>query len=288
MSTCYLNGEFVPLAAARVSVLDRGFIFGDGVYEVIPVFGGRPFRLAEHFARLAQSLGAIGINNPLNPAEWVALVRDLVARNAIADASVYLQITRGVAPRNHAAPADCRPTVFAMVQPTLHASVPDTADAILVEDQRWGRCDIKATSLLANVLARTAATAAGAHEAILIRDGYLTEGAASNVFIVSGGVIKTPPHSHHILPGITRDAVVEALAGSSDAVHEVAVTRSELLTADEVWVTSSTRDLLPVVRIDGQAVGPGGVGPVFRRVLAVYVAFKATELARTASLLRGS
>jgi len=279
MSLCYLNGDFVPLADAKISVLDRGFIFGDGVYEVIPVFGRRPFRLRAHVGRLARSLEETGISVRLSGPAWEDLLRDLVAHHDGEDLSVYVQVTRGVAPRNHAAPADVEPTVFAMVSPLAAATDAQTVRAIALVDQRWQRCDIKAISLLPNVLARTAAVAAGAYEAVLFRDGWLTEGAASNVFVVSGGRIRTPPHSGFILPGITRDTLVEALSGSPDAVLETTVSREEVLHADEVWLTSSTRDLVPVSHLDGQRIGRGEPGPVYARVLARYAQFKAADLA---------
>jgi len=276
---CYLNGEFLPLEEARVPVLDRGFIFGDGVYEVIPVFGGRPFRLAPHLSRLARSLEATGIRDPLNPEAWSKLIMTLIERNPFRDLSVYLQITRGVAPRNHAAPKDCQPTLFAMVSPTPAQTEVQPVAVATMADVRWQRCDIKAIALLPNVMARTAAVAAGAYEAVMFRDDLLTEGASSNVFVVVDGVIRTPPHSGHILPGITRDTLVEALAGTADAVQETPITRAEVMTADEIWITSSTRDLVPVETLDGQPVGQGAPGPVYRRVVQRYEAFKQRELA---------
>lgn len=281
-TVCYLNGEFMPLDEARVPVLDRGFIFGDGVYEVIPVFGGRPFRLKPHLSRLARSLEATGIRDPLNPGAWSRLVATLIERNPFPDLSVYVQVTRGVAPRNHAAPKDCQPTLFAMVSPMpAHPEIQPVAVASMA-DIRWLRCDIKAIALLPNVLARTAAVAAGAYEAVMFRDDQLTEGASSNVFAVIEGTIRTPPHSGHILPGITRDSLVEALAGTGDAVRETTITRAELMAADEIWLTSSTRDLVPVATLDGLPVGQGAPGPVYRRVMQRYEAFKQNELAASA------
>lgn len=287
MSICYLNGEFLPLADAQVSVLDRGFIFGDGIYEVVPAFDGRPFRLEAHLDRLAQSLEATAIANPHPRAAWTALIYELIAANPPAGGlSIYVQVTRGVAARNHAAPPAGIPTVFAMASPFATGIDPAPVAAIVLTDNRWQHCDIKAISLLPNVMARTAATIAGVYEAILVRDGFLTEGAASNVFVVLDGRIKTPPKSGAILPGITRDAVVEVLAGSAAAVVEVQVSRAELLAADEIWLTSSTRDIVPVTTLDGQSVGTGVVGAVYRRVNAEYAQFKARELAKTASAFR--
>lgn len=278
-SICFLNGDYLPLEDARVSVLDRGFIFGDGIYEVIPVFGGRAFRLPEHVRRLERSLAAVGIESPLPAKAWAELVDSLLTRNALRDASIYLQITRGVAPRNHAAPSACRPTVFAMASALMSPGAVQPVAAISMPDLRWQRCDIKAISLLPNVMARTEATAAGAYEAVLFRDGMLTEGAASNVFVVKDGRVLTPPHSPFILPGITRDAICEALAASPDAVQEVPITRETVETAEEIWLTSSTRDLVPVATLDGKPVGSGAPGPVFQRVLARYLEFKAKALA---------
>lgn len=280
---CYLNGDYLPLDEARIPVLDRGFIFGDGVYEVIPVFGGHPFRLRQHLDRLARSLREIGLHAPLSPAQWQQILRTLSARNSLSDFSLYLQITRGVAPRNHAAPEHCVPTVFAMVSP-LPADQTEAAPVgvVTMTDLRWQRCDIKSVSLLPNVLARTAAVAAGAYEAVLFREDLLTEGSSSNVFVVTGGHIRTPPHSGHILPGITRDALVEALAQTADRIEETPVTRAEVMAAEEIWLTSSTRDLVPVGTIDGRPVGKGAPGAVFRRVLATYGRFKARELSLTA------
>lgn len=283
MSTlCYLNGEFLPLEEARIPVLDRGFIFGDGIYEVIPVFGGRPFRLQPHLARLTRSLDAVGIRDPLNAATWPRLISTLIERNSFKDLSIYLQITRGVAPRNHAAPKDCQPTLFAMVSPMPPQSEVQPVAVATMADIRWQRCDIKAIALLPNVMARTAAVAAGAYEAVLFREDLLTEGASSNVFVVVDGMLRTPPHSGHILPGITRDTLVEALAGTPDAVHESDITRAEVFAAEEIWLTSSTRDLVPVGTLDGRTVGQGAPGPVYRRVMARYEAFKQRELAACA------
>ncbi len=279
MSICYLNGAFLPLAEAQIPVLDRGFIFGDGIYEVIPVFERQPFRLAAHLARLAQSLAAVSIRVPLTAPAWTALLAELILRNSEPDLSLYIQITRGVAPRNHAAPQDSTPTVFVMASPLAAQADPMPVQVISMVDIRWQRCDIKATSLLPNVLARSAAAAAGAYEAVLFREDFLTEGAASNVFVISHGQLKTPPHSRYILPGITRDTLVEALTGSSDAVQEVAISRAEVLQASEIWLSSSTRDLVPVSHLDGRLLGGGAPGPVFRRISALYENFKKRELA---------
>ncbi len=279
MSVCFLNDEFLPLQEAKVSVLDRGFIFGEGVYEVIPVFARRPFRLTEHLARFARSMQAIGLDNPRDLASWGNLVRELVCRDAEPNLSVYLQVTRGAMPRNHAAPVHSVPTVFGMVSPLVSANQA-SVDVVSQEDIRWQRCDIKATALLANVMARTAAAAAGAYEAILFRDDLLTEGAASNVFAVLEGRILTPPCTPAILAGVTRNAFIEALSESDEAVCERDITREEITRVQELWLTSSTRDLVPVARLDGQLVGTGE-HPVLARVMPRYAAFKAQSLAST-------
>jgi len=270
MPLCYLDGEYLPLHEAKVSVLDRGFIFGDGVYEVVPVFAGRPFRLDAHLARFERSLAAIGIAPPLSRAAWTKVLERLVAHHGGGEQSLYLQITRGAAPRNHLPPPDPAPTVFAMSNPLAPVDWNIPVRAVLREDFRWTRCDIKSISLLANVLLRQEAAAAGAHEVILVREGLVTEGASSNVFIVSGGRIRTPPLSKHLLPGVTRELLIELLAGGADAVLEVDITRAELLAADEVWLCSSGRELAPVSVVDEQRIGTACPGPVFARVAARY------------------
>lgn len=274
MSLCYLNGEWLPLAEAKISVLDRGFIFGDGVYEVIPVFGGQVLRLDQHLARLGRSLDAIGIVNPLSPAHWREMLEQLLASQSGIDFTLYVQLTRGVAPRNHLPPLDVAPTVFAMATPLTPVDPELTVRAITHEDFRWQRCDIKSTSLLANVLLRQAAASAGAAEAILVRDGLVTEGAASNVFAVIDGHLRTPPLSSHLLPGVTRDLLVELLADTPDAVLETDITRAELARADEIFLASSGRELAAVSHLDDHPVGTAAPGPVFRRVVQRYAEFK--------------
>lgn len=272
-SICYLNGDYLPLGEARVSVLDRGFIFGDAIYEVIPVFNGHPLRLAEHLDRLEDSLQAVYMGNPLARDAWTELCLRLVRDNGAGDQTLYIQITRGVAPRDHVLSAAVPQTIFVMSSPL---SVPDEVppiEAVTAPDERWQRCDIKTTSLIANVIAREGAARRGAREAILIRDGRITEGAASNVFIAAGGVIRTPPLSPLILPGVTRNLIVEL----DPDVREEAITEAQLRAADEVWVTSSGRELVPVTRIDGVAVGTGEVGPLFRQTRARYLAYKSRQ-----------
>jgi len=274
----YLNGEFLPIEQAKISVLDRGFIFGDGVYEVIPVYSRRPFRLAEHLARLQASLDAIRLVNPHPAPKWTELVGKIVAGNPWEDQAVYLQITRGAAKRDHVFPKGVKPTVFMMASELVPPSaelVKSGAKAIVLPDHRWLRCDIKSVSLLGNCMLRTLAADQGCAEAILVREGKLTEASASNVFVVKGGTVLTPPKSHLILPGITYDVVLEILRENSIA-HEVRpVTEAELRSAEEVWVTSSSREVLAITTLDGKRVGSGKPGPVGERVHALYQQYKA-------------
>jgi len=276
---CYLNGEFLPLAEARVPVLDRGFIFGDGVYEVIPVYGRALFRLKEHLARLAYSLKSIRLANPHDDATWRTLLRTLVDRNPWEDQSVYLQVTRGVAPRSHEFPkSPVAPTVLLIANPLRSPTAEQRTQGVAVvtrEDYRWRRCDIKSVSLLANCLLRQEAEDAGAAETLLIRDGWVTEASSCNVFLVKDGVIATPPKDNLILPGITYDLVLE-LAREAEIPAEVRrVAATEPASADEVWISSSTREVLPVTKIDGRAVGAGKPGPVYARVLQLFQDYKA-------------
>lgn len=273
----YLNGEFLAPDAAKVSVFDRGFIFGDGVYEVIPVFGGRLFRLAHHLARLDASLDAVRLRNPLSHAEWEQILTRLVREQRAVGQSIYLQVTRGVAPRDHAFPPDVRPTVFAYAQPAVYPTPEAVAagvSAVTARDIRWTRCDIKAIALLANALLRQEAVERGAAEAILIRDEWVTEGAASNVFIVHHGRAITPPKGPFILPGITRDLVLELARAHGIPCAEEPVPEATLRAADEVWMTSSMREVFPITRLDGRPVGNGRPGPVHARMLALYKEYK--------------
>ncbi len=274
---CYLNGEYLPLDHASVPVLDRGFIFGDGIYEVIPVYAGKPFRLFHHLERLNNSLQAIRLNNPLTDDEWEVIIQQVINRNGDGDQSVYLQITRGVAKRDHGFPGDVQPTIFIMsnpfkpVEPEL---LQKGVAAITLDDIRWQYCHIKSIALLPNVLLRQQALEAGAAEAILLRNNEVTEGAASNVFIVLDGKILTPPKDECLLPGITRDLVVELAQSNRLDWEERAVSRNELLRAEEIWVTSSTREILPVTRLNEQPVGNGKPGPVWHKMYAIYQDYK--------------
>lgn len=274
MQTAYLNGVFLPLEEAHVSVLDRGFLFGDGIYEVIPVYGGRLFRLPHHLKRLRNSLAGVRIDNPLNDAEWATMLAELVARNEGSDQAVYMKVTRGAdRKRDHAFPAGITPTVFAMSTP-----MPGTRDparetgvrAITLADIRWKLCNIKAITLLPNVLLRQQAIDAGSVEAILINHGYAIEGAASNLFIVKNGVIITPPNSSALLPGITRDLILELAASHGIPFREGDITEVELFDADEIWLTSSTREISPVVVLDERPVDDGKPGPMWKKMIALY------------------
>jgi D-alanine transaminase len=282
MSLVYLNGQFLPDDQAFVPVLDRGFIFGDGVYEVIPVYGGRLFRLAEHLVRLQNNFSAVRIPDPLGDEGWTRMLDTLVAKNGGGDLSLYLQVTRGPAPRDHAMPADPTPTVFAMCNP-LKPVPQDIREhgvaAITLDDIRWQYCHIKAISLLPNILLRQAALDQGAVESILIRDGLATEGAASNVFAVIDGVLVTPPKGPRLLPGITRDLILELAAAQGIAHAERDISAAELSRAEEVWTTSSTKEILAVTRLDGKPVADGKPGPVYQRMLALYQDYK-RQLAR--------
>lgn len=274
MPTVYLNGEFLPLEQARISPLDRGFTFGDGVYEVIPVYQRRIFRLEEHLLRLQNSLEMIYISNPMSFAEWSTVLTALVDQNEGDNQSVYLQVTRGVSVRDHYFPEDIQPTVFIMSKPLLPPDVGQGIIAVTRPDIRWQWCDIKATTLLPSVLLRHEARQHGAREAILLRDGQVTEGAASNVFICQQGQIKTPAKGRHLLPGITRDLLIEILQAADLDCLEGIIDETELRAADEIWLTSSTQEILPVVTLDGAPVGDGKPGQLWRTATALYENFK--------------
>ena len=278
----YLNGRFVPLAEAKVSVLDRGFVFGDGVYELVPVYSKKPFRLDDHLRRLQGSLDGIRLANPHGVAEWRDLILRLVDLQDFDDQSVYIQITRG-APvegqplRDHAFPKGVPATVFMFAQPLVTAAPAQKAAgvcAVSAVDNRWLRCNIKAISLLANILLRQQAVDADCAETVMLRDGFLTEGAASNIFVVKDGVLRAPPPSNLMLTGITYDVVLE-LATAHGIPHEVrAISEAEVRAADELWMTSSTREIMAIVTLDGVPVGTGVPGPLARRMDTLYQAFK--------------
>ncbi|NOU23126.1 MAG: D-amino acid aminotransferase [Methyloglobulus sp.] len=270
----YLNGQYLPLADAKISVMDRGFLFGDGVYEVIPAYSGKLFRLEDHLERLANSLKAIHLQNPHSHEQWRNLLTPLLKKDL--DQSVYLQITRGVAPkRDHAFPQNATPTVFAMVSGiTPHADADNGVKALSMEDSRWKLCNTKAITLLANVLLRQEAIDSGCTEAILFKDGYLTEGAASNVFAVIDGVLLTPPKSPAILPGITRDVILEIARKNNIPCSEQAISKADMKRASEIWITSSTREIIPVVELDAEKIAVGKPGPLWKTFYNLFQAYK--------------
>lgn len=279
-AVCYLNGDYLPLEQAKVSVLDRGFIFGDGVYEVIPAYGGHLFRLQQHLQRLHNSLNAIKLSNPLSNNQWQDMLQSLVKKNQdqrTADQSVYLQLTRGVAKRDHAFPENTPATVFAMSNPLFAADrekIQAGAAAITLDDIRWRYCHIKTIALLPNILLKQQAIEKHAIEAILVREGQVTEGSTSNLFIVSNGVIKTPIKSEQLLPGITRDLIVELAQKNGLDCEETTISEAELHTADEIWLSSSTREILPVTRLNDKTVGTGTAGPLWQKMIEIYQAYK--------------
>jgi D-alanine transaminase len=269
----YLNGEFIPLGEARVSVLDRGFIFGDGVYELIPVYAGEPFRMPHHLARLQRSLDGIRLPNPHTDAQWEALVRAIVGRQPFADQGVYFQVTRGVAKRDHTFPQGVVPTVFMMSNPLATPSreaVEKGVAVVTADDNRWHRCDLKTISLLGNVLMRQLAADHGAVESVMFRDGFLTEASASNALIVVDGGIVVPPKDNLILPGITYDATMEFAREAGIPLTVRPVPRAEALAADEMWLSSSTKEVLAVTTVDGKPFAGGRPGPVFRTMWEIF------------------
>ena len=275
--SAYLNGQFLPLAEAKIPALDRGFVFGDGVYELVPVYSNKPFRLDDHLRRLQGSLDGIRLANPHGIDAWRDLILRLIELQDFADQSIYIQVTRGVAPRDHAFPKGVPPTVFMFAQPLLTATPEQKAAgvcAVTAVDNRWLRCNIKAISLLANILLRQQAVDADCAETVMLRDGFLTEGAASNIFAVKDGVLLAPPPSNLMLTGITYDVVLE-LAAAHGIPHEVrAIGEAEVRAADELWMSSSTKEIMAIVKLDGVPVGAGVPGPVARRMDALYQTFK--------------
>jgi D-alanine transaminase len=269
----YLNGRYLPIEQAQISVLDRGFIFGDGIYEVIPVYQGRPFRMEQHLDRLERSLAAISLQPGLSRAQWKELAQNLLGRVDYPCSMVYLQITRGPAKRDHAFPKQAAPTVFGMVSAFARPSEAQRTQglsAISIADIRWLLCNIKSTSLLGNVLAKQQAVDAGVDEAIQFRDGQLTEGSSCNIWVVQNGALLAPPNDHLILEGI-RYRLLEELAQQCGVPHQVrAITRDEVEQADELLLTAATKEVLPIVRLDGKPVGSGKPGPVYARLRAAY------------------
>jgi D-alanine transaminase len=273
----FLNGQFLALEEAKIPVLDRGFIFGDGVYELVPVYSRVAFRLDEHLARLERSLGETRIRNPYSRSQWRDIIYRLVDAQAFDDQGVYFQVTRGVAKRDHAFPKDAEPTVFMMSNPLVTPPkelVQRGASAVSAQDNRWLRCDIKSISLVGNCLLRQLSAEQGAVETILFRDGRLTEASASNVFVVKQGVILSPAKTNLILPGITYDVVCELARANGLPLELRDVAEAEVRSAGELWVSSSSKEVLPVVSLDGRRVGEGRPGPVFARMYQLYQEFK--------------
>ena len=269
----YFNGELMPVDRISISPLDRGFIFGDGVYEEIPVYAGVALRAREHFERLQRSMDEIRLDNPHTVGEWIAIVDKLLAHHP-GNQSIYIHVTRGVPPkRDHVLPKGLKPTVMLMAFPLATPSkelVESGVACVTARDFRWEKCNIKSISLLGNVLARQISADAGATETILFRDGMLTEAAASNVFIVKDGVVLAPPRDNLILLGITYDLLVRLAAEGTVKVEIRPITEAEVRAADEVWLTSSTKEVLAVTTVDGKPVGTGRPGAVFKRMHALF------------------
>jgi D-alanine transaminase len=284
---CYLNGQYLPLAEARVSPLDRAFLFGDAVYEVLPVYASRPFRLREHLDRLNRSLAGIRMSAPLSHADWARLCQELISRNSAHDAYLYLQVTRGAElGRNHAWPEDLKPTLFAYVtalEPVSPSLLEQGVSAVTATDTRWARRDIKSTALLANILLKKLSADAGAFETIMLENGELTEGSSTTVHVVTDGVIRTPPNGHRILPGTTRDVVTELAGRLSVRSESSRVSEANLRAADEIWLAFATRGVLPVTVLDGAPIGTGKPGPLFKRMSAAFADYT-RELAGTPAL----
>jgi len=269
----YLNGDYLPLSEAKISVLDRGFLFGDGVYEVIPAYAGKLFCLDAHLQRLKNSLMAIRLPVIFDTEKWIDILTPLLVEGEAQ--YVYLQITRGVAEkRDHAFPEDCEPTIFAMCSPIAPFVYEQGVSAMTLDDMRWQFCHIKATTLLANILLRQQAVDEQCAEAILVKEGYATEGAASNVFAVIDGVLITPPINNDILPGITREVVLRLAAENDVAFDEDVISLEALQSASEIWLTSSIREILPVTLLDDAPVGLGEIGPVWQKIHTLFQEYK--------------
>jgi D-alanine transaminase len=284
---CYLNGNYLPLKEAAVSPFDRAFLFGDAVYEVVPVYASRPFRLRQHLDRLNRSLGAICMPPPMPHGDWAHILQELISRNSAADGYLYIQVTRGAEfGRNHAWPEDLKPTLFAYcteLDPLPPALMEKGVAAVTAAEIRWARRDIKSTSLLGNILLKKLAADTGAFETIMLENGELTEGSSTTVHVVKNGVIYTPPNGHHILPGTTRDVVTELADLLSIRNTSASISEAALRGADEIWLAFSTRGVLPVTKLDGVAVGSGLAGPLFKRV-SIAFAHYVRELGLTPAL----
>jgi len=270
----YLNGAMTPLSEARIPVLDRGFIFGDGIYEVIPVYGRKMFRPEQHLKRLFRGLDAVRIDNPYDQKQWLTLINEVIRAYPSEDQAAYMQVTRGVARRTHAFPAgQITPTILIMSNP-LTLPTPQAREegvsCVTMDDKRWLRCEIKSVSLLGNVLAAQNAAENDANESIQFRDGILTEGSASNVWIVKDGVLMGPPRDNLMLEGIRYGLIEELCAAQRISLQEKRITREELLAADEVLLSSATKEVLAVTKVDGHAIGNGKPGPIYQKLYAAY------------------
>jgi D-alanine transaminase len=280
LNIVYLNGEFLPIEQASISVMDRGFLFADSVYEVIPVYAGRPFRLVQHLERLNRSLNAIRLSLSDLNIQWNDLFSELISQNSLQQGSLYLQVTRGSpSRRDHRLADETQPTVFIKADCLASNSSktqnePEALKVITVDDFRWQRCDIKSTGLLANCLARQMAEDQQASEAIFIAGEQVNEGSASNVFIVEQGVIKTPPLSNNILGGITRDLVLEMADNNGWPTEQSSILLEQLYHADEVWLTSSSREIQPVTQVDDKTIGDGAIGPLWHKIVHEFADFK--------------
>ena len=287
LPVCYLNGAYLPLAEAKVSPFDRAFLFGDAVYEVVPIYGSRLFRLRQHLDRLNRSLAGIRMPPAMSHGDWAHVCQELISRNAADQGHLYMQVSRGAEfGRNHAWPEGLKPTLFAYcteLDPLPDALLENGVAAVTATETRWARRDIKATALLANILLKKLAADAGAFETILLENGQLTEGSSTTVHVVKNGVIHTPPNSHHILPGTTRDVVTELADLLSVRNLSTAVSESALRGADEIWLAFSTRGVLPVTKLDGAPVGSGVPGPLFKRIHLAFTNY-IRELAKTPAL----
>ena len=284
---CYLNGAYVPLKEASVSPFDRAFLFGDAVYEVVPVYESRPFRLRQHLDRLNRSLGGIRMQPAMSHGDWAHLCQELLSRNSAVDGHLYIQVSRGVEfGRNHAWPEGLTPTVFAYcteLPPLSESLIDNGVAAITAPETRWARRDIKATALLANILLKKLAADAGAFETIMLENGALTEGSSTTVHVIKNGIIHTPPNGHNILPGTTRDVVTELADLLSIRNSSAPIAESALRGADEIWLAFSTRGVLPVTKLDGAPVGAGVPGPLFKRIHVAFANF-IRELAKAPAL----
>ncbi|NNJ83747.1 MAG: D-amino acid aminotransferase [Gammaproteobacteria bacterium] len=271
MSTiAYLNGAYGPIEETRISVLDRGFLFGDGVYEVFPVYGGKGFLQDRHLERLEKGLATVRIENPHTRAQWNELLDELIRRNGGGNQAIYLQVTRGVAPRLHAFPEGVTPTVLVTSRPLATATDIKPARVVTRPDIRWGRCDIKSISLLGNVLLRQEAVDADCTESILIRDNQVTEGAASNVFVVRNNRVVTPPDKRLLFSGTTRNLVIELATAAGIPVDMASIPATTLHDVDEMWITGSIMEVVPVIEVDGHPVGDGRPGPFWKKIWSLF------------------